>query len=271
MIRKILATLITITLLSCSSGLEKRYEKSTKETDLNQVSEQISTQHFEILNTYITELENKNNNLNKKTYQTILDEALEANYIKQEKIEEEKRKEEKRVEEEKNKKILQEKTKLLCSSKWIVNDYAFQIEIPDESEENIQLAKDMLNQSMFFKDSKLSFAIEKNSKGVFVKGLFDEKVKKIFTGNNKRWKKYETDGTYVEQIGGSSITGKWEFIDNNTIKESRPSESPLKRNKNEFFNLEINTLNNNTLSFYEKEINYLNQNSVVSTSIVMKR
>ncbi|MBL4746827.1 MAG: hypothetical protein JKY08_10720 [Flavobacteriaceae bacterium] len=267
MIKKTLITLITITLISCSSSFEKKYKKSTKESDLNQISELISTQDFEILSTYITELENSNS-LNEKTYQTLLSEALEADYINHQKIKEEKIKEEEKIKKEK---ILLEKTKLLCSNKWIMKEYAFQIKIPDDSEKNIQIAKKILNSSMIFEDSKLLFSVEKNSKGIFVKGIFEDKVKKIFTGDNKRWKKYSIDGRYREQFGKESTSGLWEFIDDDKIKETRPSESGFNRNKKEFYILELTILDNQTFSFYEIEKEPLNPNSVVSTSIVMKR
>ncbi|MBE7646622.1 hypothetical protein F7644_11600 [Tenacibaculum finnmarkense genomovar ulcerans] len=90
--KKKLITLIVITLISCSSVLEKKYEKLTKDTDLNQIYELLSKQDFEILKNHITELEENGSKLDGKTYQTILSEAIETNHNKQQKSDEEKRK-----------------------------------------------------------------------------------------------------------------------------------------------------------------------------------
>ncbi|WP_103867440.1 hypothetical protein [Aquimarina sp. I32.4] len=261
---------LALIFISCQSGLEKQYKHSSKEEDLLEVSKQITKQELKQLKKHITELEEIGGVLTGKTYKALLIESESIAYERQQEIEQEKRKEEERVEAEVLKREVQNKTRLLCANKWKIREYAFQLEIPDNSEENVALAKQILNKAINIKDVEPLISVIQETNKTFVKREFDETTVKIFNNNNKRWKKYLPDGTYTDQSGDEVIKGTWEFVDANTIKETRPSDSHIRRKKKDIFFLTVKTLDENTFHFYEEEYDYLNSNSIVSSSIVMK-
>ncbi|WP_346883079.1 hypothetical protein [uncultured Algibacter sp.] len=270
----ILLALVTL-FIACNNALEKTYSKASKTEDLNKISNELSNNELTLLKTYIDEAEAKNEFINTKTYARLLIEAEEQERIILENVEEKIQKELDSIKAEKTKQIIEEKTKLLCANKWKIQEYAFQIEIPRKTEENIEAAKHALNKSMFIKDSELKIDVyEDDKQDIYVKGALDEKLTTIFNGNGKRYKKYDLDGTYKDVFGDEITTGTWEFSDVNTIREKRPSESFSSYKKHEIKFLQIKILEDNIFRFYEKDYDaisrYSSRFNTTSTLIVMQ-
>jgi hypothetical protein len=260
--KKTLLIALLFILASCKSGLEKRYDKSSLAEDLIDVSEQISAPELELLKNYISESEAENKDLSRYRYQILLSIA-KRNKIKQEqKIAYEKREEKARIEREK---IINQKTELLCANKWKITEFAFQMKIPDDSQESIDLAKDLLNKAFRIKDCKLITSVVKESGATLVRGAFDDETVKIFY--NSKWeKRYFKDGTYKE----GSTQGTWEFVNPDQILERRPIADNFSRIKTNTFYIDIKHLDKNTFHFYEKQYDYRFPDSTISNSIIME-
>ena len=65
------AIIFWILIVSCKSGLEKKYVKSSKEKDLIEISEQISPKDLKLLTDYISKLETQQS-IDDKTYKNLL-------------------------------------------------------------------------------------------------------------------------------------------------------------------------------------------------------
>ncbi|WP_340199074.1 hypothetical protein [Ascidiimonas sp. W6] len=250
---------------SCKSGLDKKYQKSSLEQDLENISEQVSKQDLILVRDYIGELEANNISVENKTYFDLLIEAENSDRERKRKIEEEKQ----LLLEQKNKKIADSFVKILSSKKWIVTDYAFQLEIPDDSEKNIEIAKNILNKAMFLKDETVSVSVKKVSAKTIVEGR-NERFTRLFSHNGKRWKKYLADGTFEENSEDKTIKGTWELTDVNEIQEKKKTYNPTNPMKADIVYLEIKKLNDKFFNFVQTKYDYLNPNSRVSVYISME-
>ncbi|MBO0590339.1 hypothetical protein I2486_02875 [Cellulophaga sp. E16_2] len=141
---------------------------------------------------------------------------------------------------------------MLCSKKWIISAFGMQLTIPNNSNENIELAKTILNKTNYFKGVTMNFVLGEHKNKPFVRGVFDQKFTSLMSGNRKKTKEYFEDGTFLEKLGDEEYTGTWEFISENEFEETRffPEE---RLNKKEYFTIEILNLSENLFSFYEME------------------
>ncbi len=272
--KKILLLILALIIVSCEKGIHKKYTSISKEKDFEEMVEQISPEKLTLLKSYILEKEAKKEPLEGVFYANILEEAerkiqnrKDSIAIEKERKEEEKRKQQKKKEKEKQSEAI---TKLLCNKKWKIKEYAFQVQIPKETPENIETAKMILNKAMFIKDSELLFSVVKDKKKIYVRGKLDERITKLFNGSNKRWKKYNADGTYVDGVGKEMEKGTWTVVDGTTIKEERPSTSRFKRKKKDIFLIHIKILNENTFHFFEGQPGYYKPEIDTNTAILMK-
>lgn len=250
--KKFILLLLSIICISCVRGLDKKYQKATKVEDLSEVAEQITSLQLIQLKSYVSELESNGAGLTDKTYRKLLFEIEEIEYKKALKIEEELTEEAKRVEEESLKARITLNSDMLCSKKWIISAFGLQLKIPNNSNENIELAKTILNKTNYFKGVTMSFVLGEHKNRSFVRGVFDQKFTSLMSGNRKKTKEYFEDGTFVEKLGDEEYTGTWEFISENEFEETRffPEE---RLNKKEYFTIEILNLSENLFSFYEME------------------
>ena len=147
--------------VSCKSGLEKKYSKSSKEKDLIEISEQISPKYLKLLTDYISKLETQQP-IDGKTYKNLLSDAKYEEIKRELEIDDKKQ-----IKKEKDSIFKVEKvkkTKILCARKWRMKEYSFVLETSE----------------------KLS--------GI---KMTDE----VFKNENKGWKKYSNDGTFKTNNG----------------------------------------------------------------------
>lgn len=211
-------------LMACSSGLDKKYNPASREKDFQEIEKLISAEDFKLLKGYIQKRENEIENISDYTYGVLLSCAQERERIR---LEGERRRAEEEKQKAAEKVIIQQKTELLCSRKWKMEDVEIVIERTDDS--------------------------------VMIMSLSDA-AKKAFTGNGKRRKIYLRDGTYKEMFGREEAQkGTWEFTSPDAIRETRPAGSSSIRDSNVFI-LSIETLD-------EKQFRYIQKayNSYVST------
>ncbi len=259
--KRLIIIVSCLILVSCNSNkLEEKYDPTSNKANLQDIEALVSKEDFKLLKEYIEEAENNDEDLSYKTYSLLLDDARTAHNEKIWKMEEEKRKEKERLK-------IEELTGLLCSKKWRKKEFAFQLEVPDDSEETIEEAKKILAltmNSVTIKGAKLTYVVDKNDKGIFVRVLYDDKTKKIFT---RGYKKYSKDGSYVVVINGEEVEkGSWRFDGTDRILESSPSQSIIKPSHA----LEIYVLDENTFSYNDKEIDAINSETIVSVFTIME-
>ncbi len=265
--------LLFSTFLACSTpGLERIYNEATIEEDLKAVSEEISNDEFLMLKDYILSVDPSTVFLSQMNYTQLLSKSREKKAKDDEKKYQEKVKQEALEKEQKLAKLNLEKAELLADKKWIITEYAFLVEIPNDSEENVDLATSILNKAMFIKDAEFIFSVEKENRKTFVKGKFDEKLTKFMNQNGKYAKEYFKNREFKITSGKEIQKGTWTFTDENKIREERPYEksSSFRRNAKVFYNLEVKQLSGNTFAFTEKKLDYLSNNSIISTFIVME-
>lgn len=255
--------------ISCTQGLERAYKKSSTTEDLEIISRELSEVEMDNLKVYIANMESENKVIEGKSYKELLVEAKEMAFQLQLKKEEEALIEQKRIDSENRKKKNEALIKLLCSKEWRIKSYAFQVKIWENSEENIAIAKEILNKAMIFKGSEFDFSVEEDNGKTYVRGTFDKKIVRFFNSNNERIKEYKEDGTYIERAGEEEETGTWEFTEDNRIREARPTASRYKRNKKDIFYIDIKTLTEDTFYFFEEEYSN-NPNEIITSAIVMK-
>lgn len=262
---KKLIIILGILLVGCSSKLQKEYDKASKEEDLREIKHLVSEDEFKYLTNYITECEAKDVNLEGLVYNIILIDAKQNHYDNEQKIKQQQEEAEKR-------KKIEEKTKLLCGKKWRYEKFAYQMKIPYETEKNIELAKQGLQMSLKMLDGlNLSFSVEKNRKGIFVKG-YDEGIQEIFTREGKRFKEYFSDGTFVEYHDKDTVKGKWNFYNENSISEGITREQGfLNKQTKKGYILDILNLDNENFSFQEQEYQGYNKESSNNIFIVLKK
>lgn len=256
--KKIITIVLLVLLLTaCEKGIHKKYSSASKEMDFEEMKTQISSEELLILKEYILEKETNNEILKDVFYAELLRRAKRIKQrkekeivLKKERLDEEKRKNE---EKKRKKEEFEAIASKLCNKKWKIEEYAFQLEIPENTPKNIEMAQTILNKSMFIKDAKLSFSLEYDDNKTYVRGKFDERVTKVFSGNNKNWKQYNNDGTYIDKEGKTEEKGTWEVVNNRTIKEIRPSTNRFNRNKKEIVFIKIKYLDENVFKIFEGE------------------
>lgn len=271
--KKVVAIIMVVMFLSCEKGIHKTYTKTSKAKDFTEMSSQISDEDKNLLEKYIEDRESKNEVLEGTIYAQLLKEAKD----KEAKIQEELVLKKEREERQKREKEKAEKKKLeseaiaaiLCNKKWKIKEYALQLEIQENSTENIELAQKVLDKAMFIKDSKLAYSIVYDDNKTYVRGKVDERVTKFFNGNNKNWKQYYEDGTYVEKSGNIEEKGTWEVVNSEMIKELRPAESNIRIRRKKYTYVKIKELNNNTFQFYEGETAMYNSEVDFNTVVLM--
>lgn len=206
-------------LMACSSVLDKKYNPSSREKDFEEIGKLISAEDFKLLKDYVQESETENKDFSEDTYQVLLNAAKVQEKIRIDRelylAELEKQKAAEKV-------IIQQKTELLCSRKWKMEDVEIVIERTDDS--------------------------------VMVMSLSDA-AKKAFTGSGKRRKIYLSDGTYKEMFGREEAQkGTWEFTSPDVIRETRPAGSSSIRNSNVYL-LSIETLDEKQFRYIQKAYN----------------
>lgn len=206
-------------LMACSTVLDKKYNPSSREKDFEEIEKLISAEDFKLLKDYIQESETENKDFSEDTYQVLLNAAKVQEKIRIDRelylAELEKQKAAEKV-------IIQQKTELLCSRKWKMEDVEIVIERTDDS--------------------------------VMVMSLSDA-AKKAFTGSGKRRKIYLSDGTYKEMFGREEAQkGTWEFTSPDVIRETRPAGSSSIRNSNVYL-LSIETLDEKQFRYIQKAYN----------------
>lgn len=206
-------------LMACSTVLDKKYNPSTREKDYEEIEKLISAEDLKLLKDYVQESETENKDFSEDTYQVLLNAAKIQEKIRIDRelyiAELEKQKAAEKV-------IIQQKTELLCSRKWKMEDVEIVIQRTDDS--------------------------------VMIMSLSDA-AKKAFTGSGKRRKIYLRDGTYKEMFGREEAQkGTWEFTSPDAIRETRPSGSSSIRNSNVFI-LSIETLDEKQFRYIQKAYN----------------
>lgn len=258
---------LSITIISCKSGLEKNYNELSKIEDLKEVAKEIPAEKLDLLKHYIEE--SNYSDLANNTYSSLL---FNAEDKEREELYEKERKEKEQIAAEELKRETADKIVFLCAHKWKIKEYSAILRA-DDTPENIELAKLILNKAVMLKDSKILISVERNGNKAYVKGLFDDKMTKVFNGFGKRWKKYHNDGTFEEFVGGETSKGTWSFINATAIRESRPSINFLERKKGDSsFILEIKTLDDTTFHFFEEKQDpfITNNNNNLRYEIIMK-
>ncbi len=246
--RIIIIIITSIIIISCNSNvLEKEYDKTSNKVHLKEIEKLISKDDYLILKEYILALEKQGDDLSHTTYLTLLNDAKEAHSKKLQKIEEEKRIEKERIEKEKL-------TELLCHKEWKAVEYGVLIKIPNESLETIDKAKKLLETSfaLIGENDKFRYSVEENYRGLFLKATYNETLRRMLFGKNRRIKKYNLDRTFIDYAKNeSSIKGKWNLINLNTISEEMPSgwTKAYKFHKN-LHMYDITILNKDTLSYF---------------------
>ena len=213
-IKSIIYIALASGMIACSSGLNKKYQASSKEEDYIKISKQISSEELQLLKDYILKSEAENADLSDCTYQGILN---IAKLLKEEEMEQKRRQaemEKKKAEEEK---IIQQKTELLCNKNWEIKNVEY-----------------ILNSGM-----KLQMT---------------EPAIKALYHNGKYRKIYASDGTYKEIMRKKEIQkGTWKFINPDRIIETRPSKNLYSSlNNNTSYLLTIDTLNEQQFNYIEK-------------------
>lgn len=244
----ILFIIIGISLIACTSGLDLKYNESSKEEDLIEVAKKISPRELDLIKKYILESKAENEDLNGYNYRSLLIMAEEAERIKEEKkLAWEKEQEEK--------KIIMKKAEVLCAKSWKIKEYAYQMQLPDTSEEMVEMAKNTFMSLLARAGAEPHFSVKEKSDGAVLMVVYDEVMMKYITDNYKRRKIYSMDGMYKEVIGSKVlVTGTWEFADVNKIKERRPSPGSASVNaedKGETVILNVEYLDENAFSFSE--------------------
>lgn len=218
-IKFVIFSILICGLMACSTVLDKKYNPSTREKDYEEIEKLISAEDFRLLKDYVQESETENKDFSEDTYQVLLNAAKVQEKIRIDRelylAEFEKQKAAEKV-------IIQQKTELLCSRKWKMEDVEIVIERTDDS--------------------------------VMVMSLSDA-AKKAFTGSGKRRKIYLSDGTYKEMFGREEAQkGTWEFTSPDVIRETRPAGSSSIRNSNVYL-LSIETLDENRFRYIQKAYN----------------
>ena len=198
-------------LMACSSGLDKKYNPASREKDYQEIEKLISAEDFKLLKGYIQKRETEIEDISDYTYGVLLSCAQERERIR---LEGERRRAEEEKQKAAEKVIIQQKTELLCSRKWKI--------------ENVE-----------------------HVVGRAVMSLTDAAVKAL-NGNGKRWKIYLSDGTYKDEIFSRKGTAKgtWEFISPDIIRETRPTDSKSIQ-KNNVYVLTIKALDENQFRYTE--------------------
>ena len=255
--KKLVLVLVGVILTSCTTNyLEKKYDSSSNSDNLKEISNLIPEADFKILKEYIADSESKYINLGENTYQNLLLKAQDT-YREKELL---------RKEAEEKEKL----TTFLCTEEWTQADYALLIKIPSDSEENVKNAKELLNMGIIgYKGVELIYSVEKNKYGTFLKAKLGGGFEKTYSGNNRSFKKYYADGTFINYFKNDSLNaykGSWEFPDTNYISESR-SESIIGRfrKKNRYHKIAL--LDEKTFLFYED----FDKNIITSIKMVHQR
>ncbi|GFD77100.1 hypothetical protein [Tenacibaculum mesophilum] len=253
---KVLIFILIITILSsCEKNhFEKKYDKSSNEENLKELSKLIIETDFKILKSYITECEKKGIYLDDNTYQELILEA-KKNHIQKLEIKKEKEK-------------LIEQTKLLCSKEWTEKEVALLIRISDKTEESIDKAKEKLNFGLIgIKGVEIEYSIETNIYGTFLKGILGGSFKNTYTGKNRRFEKYYPNGTFSSYLKKDSLNttyiGDWKFTQINKLSKSIGSGTSGMYKKR-YISSTIVLLNKKTFLFYE------DFNQPIITSIEME-
>lgn len=214
-IKFVLYSVVMLGVMACSSGLDKKYNPSSREKDYQEIEKLISSEDFKLLKEYIQKQETENEDISDDTYRVILNSAKIQEKIR---IEQELYLAELEKQKAAEKVIIQQKMELLCGKEWKIENVEFVIETDDS---------------------------------VTVMELTDEAVK-AFTGNGKRRKIYLSDGTYKEVFGREEMRkGTWEFTSPDVIRETWPAGSSSIR-KNNMYVLTIETLDENQFRYIEK-------------------
>lgn len=218
-IKYVIYSVFMLSVMACSSGLDKKYNPSSREKDYQEIEKLISAEDFRLLKDYIQESETENKDFSDDSYRVLLNAAKSQEKIRIDRelylAELEKQKAAEKV-------IIQQKTELLCSRKWKMENIEIVIETTDDS--------------------------------VIIMSLSDA-AKKAFTGNGKRQKIYLSDGTYKEMFGREEAEkGTWEFTSPDVIRETRPTGSSSIRNSNVYI-LSIETLDEKQFRYIQKAYN----------------
>jgi len=124
---------------------------------------------------------------------------------------------------------------------------------------------------MYLKNPDLSISVKNIDNKTFVIGKYGDKLMKMFfESDNESWKQYLSDGTYIDKTDDEVVTGTWEIIETNKIKERRPSTTSFPKNKKETYIIDIKRLDENVFHFHETEYSYLEPKSTISSSYIMK-
>jgi len=214
---KKIAIILLILTVSCKSGLEKKYNKSSKEKDLIEISEQISLEDLKLLADYISKLEHSQQPIDNETYKGLLYHATFEEKERLSIIEEEKEEEKRKEKQEEEERILKleatKKTEILCAHKWRMKEYSFVL----ESSEELSGIK-----------------------------MTDE----VFKSEDKGWTKYADDGTFKTDNGRK---GTWEFVAVNKIRETVEPSPHFGLSKKEVYSLYIKVLDKNTFKYIRVE------------------
>lgn len=253
--KKLIFILTIIILSSCEQNyFEKKYDKSSNEDNLKELSRIIIETDFKVLKNYIAECETNSIYLNEKSYEELLLEAKKS-YSKKLTLKKEKEK-------------LIEQTKLLCSQEWTEKEMALLVRISDKTEESIEKAKEELNFGLLgFKGVEMEYRVETNKYGTFLKGILGGSFKKTFTGKNRSFEKYYPNGSFKSYYKKDSLNttylGDWKFTNTNEFSKSIGSGTSGFYKKRYIHSIII-LLNEKTLLFYE------DFNESIITSIEME-
>lgn len=117
-IKYVIYSVFMLSVMACSSGLDKKYNPSSREKDYQEIEKLISAEDFRLLKDYIQESETENKDFSDDSYRVLLNAAKSQEKIRIDRelylAELEKQKAAEKV-------IIQQKTELLCSRKWKIS------------------------------------------------------------------------------------------------------------------------------------------------------
>lgn len=221
LIKLIIYSTLTLGVLACSSGLDKKYNPSSKEKDYQEIQKEVSPEEFRLIKDYIQNRTAENNDLSDYTYDQIL---FFAKMQENERIERERHLAEQAKQKAAEEEIIRPKKELLCSKKWKIQNIEYVI---TTSEDSVMILK-----------------------------VTDAGIK-AFTGNGKRQKIYLRDSTYQEMFGREEgEKGNWKFIGQHKIQETRPSALKLnsRLNNKEVYMLTIDILDEKQFRYIEEKV-----------------
>lgn len=207
-VRFLICCLVLAGAAGCRTAtLDTKYSTSSRKQDYEDLSELISAGELQLLKDYL----NRPMSWNPADY-TYGELLKNAKFARKRKIMEEQRKAE-------EKKLIEEKTELLCSRKWKLKNIEFVVDGADDS----------------------------------VTG-FEATAPAMRAFSRKRWKIYAKDSIYQEITGKEIRKGGWRFEGPDEIRESRPVVYKLNARikQYEHYVLTIDTLDNRQFRYIEE-------------------